>query len=864
MPDKGVSTFNPQPTLTEFDGDPLVFPSVGTQGVAIADLDGDGLLDVAYGSSGTGSARIVRGLGGRDMVYDREFVFAAPNAVPPSGVYTPNLIGLVAGELGSEGIPDLGYGLQVEDRVGYLLNDGFGNLSDVTILATSMTATDVAIIDIDGDGYEDFLFLNRTSLVDNEVQVAYGSPTGLAAPVRANYRSQLGVPVQFEIGDIDGNGQLDIAWRLTSGATTFLFQTSPRTFVTVVSSPAIGPSPINRLGKYFQLADFNGDGKLDIVWSGTDNITVYLNANTTGRTFLAGVGLARPPAATTAMYVHAVDANGDGLPDIVASGGDTVVVYVSNGDGTFQPFEEGLVDYSIEDMAFADIDGDGSLDLVSAQRFSTSVHFSRPSASGKFVAGAGEFSELTALPGGGWERRYKDGNVVVFDEDGRQTAEVDPQGNTRAFAYDVDGRLSTVTDQVGGVTSFAYGLLGRLDTITYPDGRVTSFTYDDDAGALASITEPSPESGTVSFGYDANGRLISTTNQNGNTTGYSYDATGKLSGSTLPDGSSIRTQIGASIGLVDAFGSAAAVPLKFVKPEDRITVAMDRKGGETEIEVNEFGSIVRTTDPIGRVTLLEREADDLVTAITRPNESLPGGTRRDEMTYDTRGNILTLTEAEGTSLERTTRYEYEPVFSKVTLKIDPGNYETEYEYDPTGLVLKIEDAEGGQRLFTYTAEGQLESSIDKNGNETAYGYDIRGNLDEIAYADGSVTTLAYDTRGYPTVRAEASGTPMERQIHRTYDSLGRVLTVFVTDSGGIPAQGEISITYDPAGNPIGRIDQTGIATSAEYDALERLVEMTDPIEGTIHRTYNLFGEMTEFTNGAGETFAYSFGNPPHG
>ncbi|WP_225027483.1 RHS repeat domain-containing protein [Xinfangfangia pollutisoli] len=88
------------------------------------------------------------------------------------------------------------------------------------------------------------------------------------------------------------------------------------------------------------------------------------------------------------------------------------------------------------------------------------------------------------------------------------------------------------------IFSITYGLLGRLDAITNPDGRVTTFTYDDEAGALASITEPSPESGTVSFGYDENGRLISTTNQNGNTTVYSYDATGRLGGSNLPDGSS--------------------------------------------------------------------------------------------------------------------------------------------------------------------------------------------------------------------------------------------------------------------------------------------------------------------------------------
>lgn len=857
--DKGVSTFNPQPTLTEFDGDPLIFPTIGTVAVTVDDYDNDGFLDVAYGATGTGAIGIIRGLGGRDMVFEGETNFADPVTVPSTGTFTPNLLSVGSGDLSNGGSPDLGYGLQQQQRVGYLLNDGFGAFTDTSVPGSGTARVrDVAIVDMDRDGYNDFVYLDRGGLVTREVYAAYGGPGGLSPTVSLGSRAQSGVSLQLEIGDVDGNGLPDFAWRLSSGGTTFFFQTSPRVFTGVIPSPAIGPSPSTLLGKFFKFADFNGDGKLDVVWSGTDNITVYINANTTGRTFLAGVGLARPPGATTTMDVHAVDANGDGLPDIVASGDDTVAVYISNGDGTFQPFEEGFVDYPLLYVAFADIDGDGSLDMVSGQRFSVSVHFSKPSASGNFVAGAGEFSELTALPGGGWERRYKDGNVIVFDTDGRQTAEVDPQGNTRAFAYDGNGRLSTITDQVGGVTTFTYGLLGRLDTITYPDGRVTTFIYDDEAGALASITEPSPESGTVSFGYDENGRLISTTNQNGNTTGYSYDATGKLSGSNLPDGSSIRTQIGASIGLVDAFGSAAVPPLKFVKPEDRITIAVDRKGGETEIEVNEFGSIVRTTDPIGRETLVERDSNDLVAAITTPNEALPGGIRRDELTYDAKGNILTLVEAEGTSLERTTSYEYEPVFSKVTLMTDPGGFETEYEYDPTGLVLKITDAEGGERLFTYTAEGQIESRTDENDNETGFVYDLRGNLAEITYADGSVTALEYDAAGNLSVVAEASGQPEERLVVRTYDSLNRVLSLEITGPGGLPIGGTTTYAYDPAGNLTSVTDPTGLVTGMDYDSLERLVALDDPAEGLIRRTYNLAGEVIEHIDGDDEvqTFTY--------
>ncbi|WP_158541270.1 hypothetical protein [Ruegeria sp. A3M17] len=62
------------------------------------------------------------------------------------------------------------------------------------------------------------------------------------------------------------------------------------------------------------------------------------------------------------------------------------------------------------------------MDLLTTLRFRVRVHFSKPSATGKFVLGLGEFSTLERLDKGTWQRHYKDGNIVLFDASGQQTA----------------------------------------------------------------------------------------------------------------------------------------------------------------------------------------------------------------------------------------------------------------------------------------------------------------------------------------------------------------------------------------------------------------------------------------------------------
>ncbi|WP_415400639.1 PKD domain-containing protein [Tateyamaria sp. SN3-11] len=866
--DDSVEVFDPEPTFTEFDeGARLTFPAIGPQGISTADLDGDGDLDVVFGNSGDGTVRTLTNLGGREFVEAAVVQVEDGNEVPPTGVYFPNIQGALPIDLNGDTLADIAYTAQGSDTLAFLENQGLGAFDKQVAITNFGQLTSIAVDDIDGDGFEDAVFSRFAGFFgfgNTEIYVDYGGD-GARVRQRVARQSFGNSGLQIETGDINGDGLRDIIYRIDDGI-QIIINRGNRDFD--LFDDDLGGAGTDLLGKYFDVADLNGDGLDDIIATHAPVGTQIFLRDPVGFFFPPQI-LPFPASATSRPASFLLDVQGDGEQDMVLSYGTTtgaeVSVYRGVGDGTFQPAEAGLLDYGIADQQAADVDGDGSLDLISLQRFTVTIDFSKPSADGNLVAGKGEFSTLVQLPDGGWERRYKDGNKVIFDAEGRQTAEVDTQGNRREFAYGTNGALASVTDQVGGVTLMAYDDRGRLTTVTYPDGRVTEMEYQD--VQLVGVTEPDGD--RVSFAYDEFGRLNSTINQNGNETLYTHDDTGRLNGATLPDGSSIRNQAASSLGLVDGLGGAVGNPRPYVAPEDRVTTVTDRKGELSEVVVNSFGSTIQITDPLGRVTKMERDFNDLVERLERPSDGTASGTRVDLLSYDGQANITQMIEAFGTPEQRVMAYVYEPEFSKVTSMTNGDGFTTTYAYDNFGEVTAITDPEGGVQRRAYTSRGKLFSRTDERGNVTRFGYLSDQNLGSITYADGSVTEMAYDAQGNATDVTEGVGTDTARTVVRTYDSDNRVTSVDVIDAVGSALvlaslsdapviDGVTTYGYDGVGNLTEVVDETGLSTTMTYDALERLVTVDDPAEGTITRTYNAAGEVTEHSNGDGATHVYEY------
>lgn len=117
------------------------------------------------------------------------------------------------------------------------------------------------------------------------------------------------------------------------------------------------------------LADFNGDGKLDLAVTDlmSHTVNVYLNSGT--GSFGAPVTTTLPGSAFFGLgSLVSGDVNEDGKQDLIVGpigGSQEDIVLLSNGDGTFTPGQTLMSTFGFTNAYLVDVNGDKHLDLVS-------------------------------------------------------------------------------------------------------------------------------------------------------------------------------------------------------------------------------------------------------------------------------------------------------------------------------------------------------------------------------------------------------------------------------------------------------------------------------------------------------------------
>lgn len=196
------------------------------------------------------------------------------------------------------------------------------------------------------------------------------------------------LPDSIEIADFDGDGRPDLA--VTSGGNTIsvLRNLGGGAFAAQVQY-VVGSGPSSLVA-----ADFDVDGDLDLAVSNLGSETISVLQNQGSGTFVLTTTLA--PAGTP-REITSADVNGDGAPDLLvadhltAPSTDRVSVFLGLGGGAFAP----RVSYTVDDRPFwlatADLDGDGDLDVASANSLGRSMSI-------LFNHGGGTFAPQVSTP----------------------------------------------------------------------------------------------------------------------------------------------------------------------------------------------------------------------------------------------------------------------------------------------------------------------------------------------------------------------------------------------------------------------------------------------------------------------------------
>lgn len=456
-------------------------------------------------------------------------------------------------------------------------------------------------------------------------------------------------------------------------------------------------------------------------------------------------------------------------------------------------------------------------------------------------------------------RKTQDATVIAQDSTAGTAA-----GFAYPFALPLQGRTLASASNVpltvyaGDVTAtFTYGsaapatALAQSVKLESPgalqSGLVGASYQYDGLGNLASI-QKTGMSWTVQQSLDGLGRPVSQTDPNGLTTSFGYDAAGRLASSTPAN-------------------SEEATAIAYDDTDHRV-VTVTRGSATPQITTytyNGFGELIRerrtdgTTwsnklhgyDTQGRHTA---ESIWLPDAQARESEwSSPTFTAAMSYQYDARGRVIAAANANG---ERTTT-DYSSLAKVVsTFPTGAQTLATAYASDIQGRLIQVTDPKSQTTQYRYDPAGRIAQVVQTDPATLAsqtrtWTYDAMGRLTALVQPESGRTEYKdFTVMGKPaTVRYGVVDTTPKVTVSYTFDSIGRVTGLSSSD-----ASVSQSFVYDSGSMANARMSSAsagGVVRTFEYLGLNgRLSRLITEVDGQrFEQTlgYDTYGNLTSRT-----------------
>ncbi|MEO6771416.1 MAG: VCBS repeat-containing protein [Kofleriaceae bacterium] len=201
------------PTMIAFSAVSTTASGALPADLALADCDGDGVLDTVVADQNEAQVQVILGA---TQSSDTMPYFGSRRSAALQGPYR-----LAITDLDHDGDPDVLVTTKSKPLVAVLTNDGHGQMG-VATPATTYPTVAVAVLDLDGDGFMDFVVASTNSSNGGAVEAFINPANGTTIFHDQTSVSLTSEPIAAAVGDFNGDGIEDLVIATSSGFSVYL------------------------------------------------------------------------------------------------------------------------------------------------------------------------------------------------------------------------------------------------------------------------------------------------------------------------------------------------------------------------------------------------------------------------------------------------------------------------------------------------------------------------------------------------------------------------------------------------------------------------------------------------------------------